>query len=1199
MSSASATRIVGGSGVLAVLLLRLPGALAGSGCAAGSVQMVTLGGSPVCEDFSALNGSLLLPGLEQPLRKRLYAQHAKPTFGNASLAELNNADDDMLGKALLRLAAAERRDVSFDEVLAALPPIMSGWGAKPNFGYAGQHTFTGSREASVDLVFDHKGDCGQWTGFPRPLTVVAEPLDDGNIFEGLLGGELPILVWVFPVKGNGSAAASPEQVAAGCRWEMTVAPIADVDHNHEQPAFFRFVRLCGAELSGTPLYFDTNIYTPDYRPPAEAFYEAVRGQRQYWSATWAAEGTVELSLPNAGGTDGGLLRDQALHSLLRDMITRVDTWFPRYGVCGGAGGCAYGDPHNNGFQEIFTASLAGSLELGAHVYAQGVLENYLRYYLKERGTIAYRGLEMAQSGRMLTLFAQYWRYTRDSETLLKYFDKIQGIVTLLSGRREQATAAHPAGSVLRGMPIGHDEADLFVTWAQENAGGNHSTELPFFSIGAEFWRGLNDLGQAWEEIGKLNSNATVAAAGRAMLAAAPPLLADIEASMAATHAAAAAVDVNNTRCWPYVAGRTQCAELKTQSSDRDSEPWRTYAEMAWSGISLKHGSWLEDMIAWNREYAKSMKGGMLSGTGSDASGNNLMTFTGIGWGYGLLLADDIPTFILQLFTAAAHANTRGTWTAPEEADIGGGAMPYASSSQLLMPVNLRWALLWEHPHTGDLWLARATPRAWLSEGERISISGAPSSHGRVSYTLSGEIGSKSCVGANATIALHSAAAGATGAAVLRLRTPGRRDIASVQMAVGNDGPKQLPPSSWNTTDESVRFALADLGRGVLARVCYKSDDETSPDERIDCLWTVNQHQHAQLFDGLAPSLRGGLSDKTTSVYPGTSRGGFIGYPTELLTLLPAVSDAVDTTSIAAGSCGKVLNDTGSYESSYTHVAADSLEACCSKCAADSKCSFALHQPTNPVLTHRCWLVAAKTMTPRAERGTQLVAVAGRPAPPPPPPVYWLDAWTHNLQAYPQAMKETVMSGLNGTSEGLLMVDFEPEWRPSWRCLHPDGISQPRWAAMLATIHAKQIDTNMTSLVGWAAPAGAANWAALTSQQQVDLQHAAWDYFCRQYLTAALRAVKAALPAKVELSFWNWPFKFGKTGKPADWDDTMDELGWLWAELPIFMPDLYPEFYSGTPGSLPADLSTCTAENQSSTLACKIVMLSRIACCPSR
>jgi hypothetical protein len=114
------------------------------------------------------------------------------------------------------------------------------------------------------------------------------------------------------------------------------------------------------------------------------------------------------------------------------------------------------------------------------------IADYLHYYLKERGTIAYRGLEMAQSGRMLTLFAQYYRYTRDSATLLRYFDKIQGIIMLLRGRRAQ-TAASPGP--LKGMPIGHDEADLFVTWAEENPSGNHSTELPFYSIAAEFWRG--------------------------------------------------------------------------------------------------------------------------------------------------------------------------------------------------------------------------------------------------------------------------------------------------------------------------------------------------------------------------------------------------------------------------------------------------------------------------------------------------------------------------------------------------------------------------------------------------------------------------------------------------------------------------------------------------------------------------------------
>ena len=116
------------------------------------------------------------------------------------------------------------------------------------------------------------------------------------------------------------------------------------------------------------------------------------------------------------------------------------------------------------------------------------------------------------------------------------------------------------------------------------------------------------------------------------------------------------------------------------------------------------------------------------------------------------------------------------------------------------------------------------------------------------------------------------------------------------------------------------------------------------------------------------------------------------------------------------------------------------------CAADTKCSFALHQPLNPTKTHRCWLISAKTMTPRPEKNTQLVTVAGRPAPPAPPPTYWLDAWDHNLKAYPAAMAATVLAGLNGTTDGLLMVDYEPPYRPSWRFPNPNGTKQPAWAA---------------------------------------------------------------------------------------------------------------------------------------------------------
>eukprot|EP01051_Picozoa_sp_SAG22_P007445 SAG22_NODE_525_length_9470_cov_21.475936_1_plen_658_part_00 len=574
----------------------------------------------VCEDFSTLNGSLTFLAVDRltgaagatiaRLEKRLYAQTTQPTFAGLNMSAASRALDDAIGKALLRAAAADgNRSVSYDEVLAALPPIISGWGDKPNFGYAGQHTFTGSRQASVDLVFDHKGDCGQWTGFPRPLTVIPDKLDPQDVSEGLLGGELPILVWSFgvlvPDGADGSAGS------AACRWEMTVAPVADVGGNHEQPAFFRFIKLCGAAASGAPLYFDTNIYTPDYSPPAEDYYATILGQRQYWDDTWEREGLVGLQLP---GQDGALLVDQLRHSLLRDMITRVDTFFPRYGICGGAGGCAYGGPHNNGFQEIFTASLSGSLELGAFEYAGGVLRNYLEYYLKERGTIAYRGLEMAESGRMLSLFAQYWRYTRDAEPLLKHFRKIQGIVVLLTGRRDRALAAFPATTDPRhGMAAGHDEADLFVTWANNYVSGNHTTELPFYSISAEFYRGLVDLGAAWEEIGRLHSNKTVAAAGSAMAAAAPPLLADLRASMAASHKLA--VGLGADTCWPYVAGTASCSELDPQASIRDSEPWRTYAEMAWSGAL--EPAVLADVIEQSRNHNKSMRLGMLSGTGSD------------------------------------------------------------------------------------------------------------------------------------------------------------------------------------------------------------------------------------------------------------------------------------------------------------------------------------------------------------------------------------------------------------------------------------------------------------------------------------------------------------------------------------------------------------------------------------------------------
>ena len=60
----------------------------------------------------------------------------------------------------------------------------------------------------------------------------------------------------------------------------------------------------------------------------------------------------------------------------------------------------------DGFQEIFTATMMASLEWGCYDYARGVLDNWLTYFIKDKGFVLYRGLEMAQHGRMLTNIAQ-------------------------------------------------------------------------------------------------------------------------------------------------------------------------------------------------------------------------------------------------------------------------------------------------------------------------------------------------------------------------------------------------------------------------------------------------------------------------------------------------------------------------------------------------------------------------------------------------------------------------------------------------------------------------------------------------------------------------------------------------------------------------------------------------------------------------
>ena len=86
--------------------------------------------------------------------------------------------------------------------------------------------------------------------------------------------------------------------------------------------------------------------------------------------------------------------------------------------------------------------MMASLEWGLFPYAAAVLDNWLTYFIQDKGFLLYRGLEMAQHGRMLTNIAQYYAYTRDSAMILKHLDKIKGIAWMLMQRRTAALAKY-------------------------------------------------------------------------------------------------------------------------------------------------------------------------------------------------------------------------------------------------------------------------------------------------------------------------------------------------------------------------------------------------------------------------------------------------------------------------------------------------------------------------------------------------------------------------------------------------------------------------------------------------------------------------------------------------------------------------------------------------------------------------------------
>lgn len=159
--------------------------------------------------------------------------------------------------------------------------------------------------------------------------------------------------------------------------------------------------------------------------------------------------------------------------------------------------------------------------------ARGVFDNYFSFYVRRNATVNYRGPEIAQYGRTLTLIAQYYRLTGDTTLLLKHSAKIVDFSNMLISRRRTAQRL-PKSDPSHGMIRGDDESDEMFSWRRK------TSELPHFSFTLEAWRGFRDLGPVWVYIGGKTNRPDLVAVGEALVNETESMMIDIERAMNAS-----------------------------------------------------------------------------------------------------------------------------------------------------------------------------------------------------------------------------------------------------------------------------------------------------------------------------------------------------------------------------------------------------------------------------------------------------------------------------------------------------------------------------------------------------------------------------------------------------------------------------------------------------------------------------------------
>ena len=207
----------------------------------------------VLEDFTSYQGRLLVVdvhGVRLDLPKTAEPTNNDSTkhFLGHTLEEVLRSPTDMLGDQLL----AGGSDPTYEEVAAVLPPITR---RMPTYG------FVGTPDNRDKIGFEYGGRTANFD--PAPYHASIGPIRDrGNVLDGLVGGDLPVMRFVYP-----------ESQHNWCEL-LAFAPFRRVNRSASvQPVWYRLARVESDTLRGVQYIDSYHPFPPRTHDDPALFWE--------------------------------------------------------------------------------------------------------------------------------------------------------------------------------------------------------------------------------------------------------------------------------------------------------------------------------------------------------------------------------------------------------------------------------------------------------------------------------------------------------------------------------------------------------------------------------------------------------------------------------------------------------------------------------------------------------------------------------------------------------------------------------------------------------------------------------------------------------------------------------------------------------------------------------------------------------------